>query len=39
MKAMWLAMLLMVMGVGVLGCEADGDVNDDGARFEIEVDD
>ncbi len=39
MKAVWLAMLLLVMGVGIIGCKADGDVDDDGAKFEVEVGD
>jgi len=38
MKAIWLVMLLMVMGVGVVGCEIDGDADDDGARLEVDVD-
>lgn len=39
MKAIWLLMLLMVMGVGVVGCEIDGDADDDGARLEVDVGD
>jgi|GEM_PF-3016355 len=39
MKAIWLAMLVMVMGVAVVGCKVDGDVDDDGAKLEVEVGD
>jgi hypothetical protein len=40
MKALWLAMLLMVLGVGgVVGCETDGEIDDDGAELKVDVDD
>ena len=38
MSKLWIAMLLMVMGVGVVGCEVDGDVDDDGADLKVDVD-
>lgn len=38
MKAIWLAMLLVSMGVGVVGCEMDGDVDDDGASIKVDTD-
>lgn len=38
MNKLWIAMLLMVFGVGVIGCEVDGDIDDDGAKLEIDTD-
>jgi hypothetical protein len=39
MKALWLAMLLTVVGVGVVGCEADGEIDADDGELKVDVDD
>lgn len=39
MSKLWIAMLLMVFGVGVIGCETDGEIDDDGASLKVDVDD
>ncbi len=29
-------MLLMVLGVGIVGCEADGEISDDGVSVDVD---
>ena len=37
----YLMMLMMLLSLGAMnvGCEADGDIDDDGAKLEVDVDD
>jgi hypothetical protein len=39
MSKLWIALLLMVFGVGVIGCEVDGDLDGDGGKLEVDIDD
>ncbi len=40
MKTLWLAMLLMVIGVGgLIGCEASGEIDPDDGEVKLDIDD
>lgn len=34
----WMLLLLGLFTFGAVGCEVDGDVDDDGAKLEVDVD-